>query len=260
MTDRPILHHQVVGQDRGIGLLLLPPLGAKLDFWQSCMDIWRDRVACVAIDLRSYIATGGDKLPVTIDQHVEDLRHLQRHLGFERCVPVGCAVSSMIAAALAAAHPETTAALVLSNATPRSSPQARTMLSERGATVRRQGIAAILPQAVERAFLNQPHDERYRRYYDSFASQSAEDYAFACEASADYDAGSCLEAVRCPTLVIAGEHDVLLPPALSREVAAAVPGSRLHIMPNVAHFAPYQAPEVFAGLVDAFLKAHGLVS
>jgi pimeloyl-ACP methyl ester carboxylesterase len=129
------------------------------------------------------------------------------------------------------------------------------MLSERAETVRRDGIAAILPGAVERAFLNQPRDERYQRYYVAFANQPAEDYAFACAASALYDAEDEMRRVISPALVIAGEHDVLLPPVLSKEAAATIPGAQFEIMPDTAHFVPYQAANAFAGRIEAFLAA-----
>jgi 3-oxoadipate enol-lactonase len=254
MTTEPLLHHEVTGKGRQAGLLLLHPLGANLRFWDPCIHIWRNHLRCVAVNLRNIVAADSKLQPVTLDQHVMDLRNLQVHLGIERLVPIGCAIGSMIAAGFAAKHPDRTEALVLSNATIRSSRQARAMLVERAGIVRSQGMAAILPQSVDRAFLNQPRDDCYRLYYEMFANQSADDYAFACLASADYDAEADLKAVRCPTLVLAGQHDVLLPPSLARDVADLVPRARFHLLQNAAHFAPYQVPAEFARLVLAFLE------
>ena len=250
---RSTLNHETTGDGRKVGLLLLHPLGSNLRFWDRCVEIWRDHLSCVAVDLRNVVRDGSESRPVTIEQHVADLQDLQNRLGFERLVPVGCAVSTMVAAGYAAIHPDRVAALVLSNATARSSPQAAAMLVERGKVVRGQGIAAVLPQAVERAFLNQPHDDRYQRYFDAFASQSAVDYAFACEASANFDAEKYLKAVGCPALVVAGLHDVLLPPVAAEEVARMLRGSR-YCVADAAHFVPYQAASLFAGLVLDFLK------
>jgi 3-oxoadipate enol-lactonase len=257
MTVRSTLNHEATGNGRKIGLLLLHPLGSNLRFWDSCLEIWRDHLSCVAVDLRNAVQDGREPGPVTIERHVADLQDLQNQLGFERLIPVGCAVSTMIAAGYAAIHPERVAALVLANATARTLPQASGMLAERGRLVRQRGIAAVLPQAVERAFLNQPHDERYRLYFDAFASQPAVDYALACEASADYDAETYLKAVGCPALVVAGQHDVLLPPSLAEQVAQMLPGSRFCVM-DAAHFVPYQAPSRFAALVLDFLKKAGV--
>jgi pimeloyl-ACP methyl ester carboxylesterase len=250
-----VLPYDVTGSRKDLALFLLHPLGARRDFWRDFMKAWAGPASCVAVDLRNRTDRAMGAAPVSIDEHVADLEALRRQLDIQHVVPVGCAISSMIAAAYTATHPDSTRALVLANATVRSGPQARQMLSERAETVRRDGIAAILPGAVERAFLNQPRDERYQRYYVAFANQPAEDYAFACAASALYDAEDEMRRVISPALVIAGEHDVLLPPVLSKEAAATIPGAQFEIMPDTAHFVPYQAANAFAGRIEAFLAA-----
>jgi 3-oxoadipate enol-lactonase len=247
-----LLVHEVTGDRRDIGLMLLHPLGADRRFWDACIARWSGRFTCVAPDLRQSTAAP-DARPATLVEQAEGIEDLRAALGFTRLIPVGCAISTMVAACYAARHPDRTAALILANATPRSSPQAAAMLTGRAATVRAGGMAAILPQAVERSFLNLPKDQRYDAYLAAFAAQPAETYAFACLASAAFDAGPFLPAVRCPSLVVAGEHDVLLPPALGREVAELIPGAHFEIMPDAAHFAPYQRPDAFAARVADFL-------
>src|SRR5277367_2168036 len=106
MTDRSILNHEATGDGRKVGLLLLHPLGSSLRFWDCCVEIWRDHLSCVAVDLRNVITVGSELRPVTIEQHVADLQYLQDQLGFERVVPIGCAVSTMIAAGYAAIYPD----------------------------------------------------------------------------------------------------------------------------------------------------------
>lgn len=255
MSSSVVLRCDITGSRKDLALFLLHPLGARRDFWQEFAESWAGPASCVAIDLRNRTDSAAGPAPVSIDEHVADLEKLRSQLGIQHVVPVGCAISSMIAAAYAARYPDSTRALVLANATVRSGPQARQMLGERAETVRRDGIAAILPGAVERAFLNQPRDARYERYYAAFANQPAEDYAFACAASALYDAEDEMRRIVSPALVIAGEHDVLLPPALSEQVAATIPGAQFEIMPGTAHFVPYQAAGAFANRIAAFLAA-----
>lgn len=55
-----------------------------------------------------------------------------------------------------------------------------------------------------------------------------------------------LPAIRCPALVVAAKHDVLLPPAQAQLVHRAVPGSRYMLLEDAAHFLPYQASGKFA--------------
>jgi pimeloyl-ACP methyl ester carboxylesterase len=60
-----------------------------------------------------------------------------------------------------------------------------------------------------------------------------------------------LPAITCPTLVLVGDSDALTPPELSQEIAAAIPGARLVIIPGSGHLSTLEQP----GLVSAALTA-----
>jgi pimeloyl-ACP methyl ester carboxylesterase len=51
-----------------------------------------------------------------------------------------------------------------------------------------------------------------------------------------------LASIRCPTLVLVGREDVLTPVAMAREIAAAIPGAKLKIVPNCGHLSTMERP------------------
>jgi len=58
-------------------------------------------------------------------------------------------------------------------------------------------------------------------------------------------------AIACPTLVLVGDGDQLTPPALAREMAAGIRGSRLVVVPECGHLSTLERPEaVTRALVD----------
>jgi pimeloyl-ACP methyl ester carboxylesterase len=60
-----------------------------------------------------------------------------------------------------------------------------------------------------------------------------------------------LPAIACPTLVVCGESDQLTPPECSREMAEAIPGARLELLPECGHMLTWERPErVNALLID----------
>ncbi len=75
---------------------------------------------------------------------------------------------------------------------------------------------------------------------------------------ANADVSADLARVACPTLVVAGRHDLLLPPEQAMAVHNGIAGSRLEIIEEGAHFLPYQCPEMFAALVLEFLRPLGV--
>jgi len=64
-----------------------------------------------------------------------------------------------------------------------------------------------------------------------------------------------LGAMKVPTLVLAGDADLGVPPPMARAMAAHIPGSRLEIVPECGHSAYWERPDVFnRTLLDFFSK------
>jgi pimeloyl-ACP methyl ester carboxylesterase len=83
-----------------------------------------------------------------------------------------------------------------------------------------------------------------------FRSTDPSSYARLAELLADIDLRGALAKIRAPTLVIAGEDDVAIPPAHAEAIAAAVPRSSVIRVPDAAHLVNVDRPEVVAdGLV-----------
>jgi proline iminopeptidase len=62
-----------------------------------------------------------------------------------------------------------------------------------------------------------------------------------------------LSGVRCPTLVVTGEHDWICGPVWNRALAEAIPGARLVELEGIGHLPQYEAPERFRAVIDAWL-------
>lgn len=52
-----------------------------------------------------------------------------------------------------------------------------------------------------------------------------------------------LPAIACPTLVLCGRDDTLTPPALSEEMAGAIPGATLELVESCGHLSTLERPE-----------------
>jgi pimeloyl-ACP methyl ester carboxylesterase len=69
-----------------------------------------------------------------------------------------------------------------------------------------------------------------------------------------YDATATLPRIGIPTLVVAGENDKTCPAKASRTMAAAIPGAKLLMLPEVKHLGLFEKHELFDAAIDAFLK------
>ncbi|WP_370688733.1 alpha/beta fold hydrolase [Roseomonas sp. GC11] len=68
------------------------------------------------------------------------------------------------------------------------------------------------------------------------------------------DSRPLLPGIAVPTLVAVGEQDVLTPPELSEEMAAAIPGAVLARIPQAGHLPTMEQPGASAALMHDWLK------
>jgi pimeloyl-ACP methyl ester carboxylesterase len=62
-----------------------------------------------------------------------------------------------------------------------------------------------------------------------------------------------LGTIACPTLLLSGEHDGLVPPDDVRAAAARIPGARFVLVPGAGHWLPRDAPDPLAEQLIGFL-------
>jgi pimeloyl-ACP methyl ester carboxylesterase len=69
----------------------------------------------------------------------------------------------------------------------------------------------------------------------------------------DHGALQRLTAIRCPTLVIQGDGDLMIPTSLSHLMAGLIPDAQIRIYPDSAHAFLFQEPAQVAADINAFL-------
>lgn len=68
------------------------------------------------------------------------------------------------------------------------------------------------------------------------------------------DSRPLLPSISVPTLVIAGAEDKLAPFAETKEMADAIPNSRLEVIPDASHLANLENPQAFNAVLETFIK------
>jgi 3-oxoadipate enol-lactonase len=129
--------------------------------------------------------------------------------------------------------------------------------AERAATVRAAGSVEPLADAtLERWFTARFRAERpevVARVREMVVATPAEGYAASCDALRDCDLRDALGSISTPTLVVAGEQDPSTPPEQAAEIAAAIPGAQLTVIPDTAHFAQVEQADAFNRTIAEFL-------
>ncbi len=63
-----------------------------------------------------------------------------------------------------------------------------------------------------------------------------------------------LSAIECPTVVVVGEQDKGTPPELAREIAGAIAGSRLAVIPDCGHLSTIERPEAVTEILVEWMR------
>jgi 3-oxoadipate enol-lactonase len=252
------LKYDVAGRRNGPALLLVHALGADRTMWDRCIDLWSDSYRIVACDLRGAGESVVPDRPWTPREHAADLEEVRRELGLDVVVPIGCAIGSVVVAFYASYHPAHVRALVLCEPTLQIGEASRARISERVALIRRDGMKALVPAAIDLAFADMPHDERYHEYTRRFLRNDPAGYESIAMGMVGADLSDALGAMNLPSLVVVGRSDKLFPPERAFEVHQHLKGSRYTVLEDAAHFPPYQTPKAFVDVVGDFLRSHRL--
>jgi pimeloyl-ACP methyl ester carboxylesterase len=98
-----------------------------------------------------------------------------------------------------------------------------------------------------------PADLRRRSAGLAFSAEQAQTLAD-FQACTGFDAGPRLSEIRCPTLVVAGRHDQMIPKPHTAALAEGIPGARL-IELAAGHFPMDEDADAFvAGLLDLIAR------
>lgn len=88
--------------------------------------------------------------------------------------------------------------------------------------------------------------------------QSPEGLERQLECDIAHDALDRLGALTCPTFVLAGEDDWWVPARYSQEIAEAIPGAKLEILPRASHGLPIERQEEFFSLLRGHLTGSSI--
>lgn len=239
------LHHVVSGRTDGPALILSNSLGSTYRMWDANLAALESQFLLVRYDTRGHGASPTPTGPYLLDDLVDDLIRLMDRLELPGAHLAGLSLGGMISMGAAISYPERVDRLVALCTGAQLPPSADWLA--RAETVRKNGTGAIADAVVARWFTPDylsTHPEVVAASKAMITATAPEGYAGCCEALAAANLRDDLTKIDSPTLAIAGEEDPVTPPAYLAEIAESVRTGRLLVVPNAAHLANIQHPEV----------------
>jgi (E)-2-((N-methylformamido)methylene)succinate hydrolase len=222
--------------------------------WQGLIrQLPLDRLRVLAFDSRGHGRSDKQPSGYTISQHADDIAAATRALGIETFNFAGHSMGGQIGMALAARHPERLRRLILVASGPS------------------EGLRAFDPFLREAARASIGDAETYWAWIETWAARpilstllsslKAQYEPMTIEYLDEAFDGICedlsdrLTEVNVPTLVVAGDRDVLREANLKD--AARIPSCALHVFYRTGHMIEMERPEELSALIADFIE-HGV--
>jgi 3-oxoadipate enol-lactonase len=209
-------------------VLLANSLGTTLEMWDPQVAALSARYRVVRYDSRGHGRSGAPAGPYAIERLGRDAVALVDALELERVRFCGLSKGGMVGLWLGAHAGDRLERLVIANSSANvGNPE---VWNQRIATVREQGMTAIVPGVIDRWFTVRFQNESLdavERIARMLRDCPPDGYVACCAAVRDMNRRGALAGIRVPTLVIGGTHDLATPMDHARLIASTVPGAKL---------------------------------
>ncbi|MGH6778448.1 MAG: alpha/beta fold hydrolase [Bradyrhizobium sp.] len=244
-------------EGKGPPIFLVHGIGARRVTWSKLVSHLRDRFTCISYDLRGHGESPGLGKRFGLDELVADVEALRAKLGIPRISIVGHSLGGMIGPAYARAYPSRVDKLgLLSTAAFRTADD----------SARVMGVV----KSMEDTSVPDQLDMLVNRWFtDEFQKANPDVIALRKKQVLDTDQGVFLNVfhiyaetemspwlheVKAPSLVLTGEMDGGCNPRLNRQIADALPNSKLVILNGMKHQILMEAPQLVAAHLVPFLE------
>jgi 3-oxoadipate enol-lactonase len=236
-------------------VVLANSIGTDMHMWDSQIPALAEHFRVLRYDMRGHGASDVPEGAYAIDRFGGDVIELLDALGIQRVHFIGLSLGGFVGQWLAIHKPERIDRLILSNTAAYLGPTEQWD----------PAIAAVLEadnmQETAETFLRNwfpPHLlEAQSPVVEKFRTMLLETDRRGIAGSwalvRDTDMRRTIELISRPTLIIAGEHDLVTTAAHGKAMAATIPNARLLVLP-AAHMSHIEQPAEFMEAVLAFLR------
>jgi pimeloyl-ACP methyl ester carboxylesterase len=242
-------------------IVLVNGLADDLESWVFQMDdLLAGGYRVLRFDNRGVGQTSAPAGPYTSRMLADDAKALVDELGVSNVHLMGVSMGGMIAQEYALAYPDDLKSLTLACTYAAPGPFCSRMFAMWADMARPLGVPFIMRDVTLWAFTVPFFEEREdeaKEFEADMASMpmSADAYLAQLNVIQTHDTTGRLDGIRTPTLVLAGEEDILIPVRLSKRLQEAIPGAEWATTKG-GHACLWEHPKEFNQAFLAFVDRH----
>jgi len=259
------IYYEIHGE--GEPLLLIMGLGGDASRWYRIIPILSKKYKVISFDNRGVGQSDIPDIPYSMEMMADDAAGLLESFGIEAAHIFGISMGGMIAQHFALRHPEMVTSLILGctrcggehmvlaaagGGNPLNPDLVRVMTAEERAR-------ALLPYLWSQEFIDNNPD--IVEEHVTMTTKNPVDvvgYTRQMEAADRLDTYERLPEITVPTMVIAGDSDLLIPAENSRIIASRIPGAELVIMEKLGHGFYSEANEETCRILMDFMERNSV--
>jgi len=240
----------------GEPLLLIAGLACDHTMWSEVVPAFAGHYRVIVFDNRGVGRSSSPDSPCSIRGMAGDTAALLDALGVGQAHVAGYSMGGQIAQELALARPGQVRSLMLLSSCARCDERNKAVIQTwgelPGVVEPRLMARVLLPWLYTNAFFTKPGavEQLLTLLLDNPYPPTPQGIYNQSRAIGDFDTTSRLRAIGCPTLVLVGREDALLPVAFSQQLAQGIPGAELVVLEKAGHGLLVEAP---AGVAQAML-------
>ncbi len=229
-------------------LLLIMGMGFSSRAWATLPSLLADRFRVITFDNRGTGRSSGTGAVFRVKDMAEDAVAVLDAAGARRACVFGVSMGGMVALELALESPERVRALVLGATfagwlgSRKPSPAVISDIVV-GGVLSRMGMHRLLGQALVSGDVVENEYGKLSAWIEAGERVSPRLLVQQMTAVTLHATTSRLGKVACPTLVLTGDSDRLVPEKNSRRLAELIPGARLVVLGGAGHCFPLEQPE-----------------
>jgi 3-oxoadipate enol-lactonase len=247
------LHYRFDGLEGAPVVLLSNSLGTNLHMWDNQIPALAEKFRVLRYDSRGHGRSTATPGPYTIEGLSKDAIGLLDALHISKVFFCGLSLGGVIAQWIGVNAAERVNAIVISNSAAKIGNDE--FWNKRIEKLRTGGIAPVAAAQVLRWFTEHyvaAEPQVIEKMKQMFVATPLDGYIATCEALRDSDLRESIQRIRARTLVIAGAHDVVTPPADGKFMAAQIPGAQYAEL-NASHLSNIEDAAEFTSTLMQFL-------
>jgi 3-oxoadipate enol-lactonase len=232
-------------------------MGGTLDSWDGIAPALSHSFRVLRYDQRGAGLSEKVRVPYSNDTLTDDLAAVLAQTDLEPPYHfVTVAAATALALVYMSRHPDRIGSFTFCNPLAGIDPARAGALNDRADLAARDGMRAALAVTLDKSW---PPDlgpaAAYETYRGRYLASDPVSFGLVNRMLGGTDARHLVRDIRYPTMVVAGRHDLVRPPAGTEEFARGIAGARFELI-DACHMLPAHRPDLLLALLQDFLGQH----